>query len=251
MNPDPNRPISSPVPAQRKVFDVVRPGRAQPNSTSKPVIVGHRPVVSDPSVTMNGIGARPMMNPHRKISITSSGDTSAPTVTPGIAPVSPAAHEAPAPAKTHHAVTIAPLTPTPPVAAPAPAAAVPATPPAPAPPVMPEAPKPSVMPWAMPSTKPAPLASIPETQSAAPAIPIDIAATDSAPDDDLLAAMPAPSIEEPEAQPQVSQQVGPREFPWKWIVPIAIVVILAVVIVDILLDADFISWGIPHTHFLQ
>jgi hypothetical protein len=33
-----------------KVFDVARPSKAQPDSTSRPVIVGHRPQMSDPMV---------------------------------------------------------------------------------------------------------------------------------------------------------------------------------------------------------
>jgi hypothetical protein len=103
----------------------------------------------------------------------------------------------------------------------------------------------------MPSAKPTPAVVQPADHAPAPAIPIDINGEDPAtPDDDLLAAMPAPSVEEPHELPQVSQQVGPKEFPWKWVVPIVIIVVLAVVIIDILLDADFISWGIPHTHFL-
>lgn len=246
MNPDPSRPVT-PVPA-RKVFDVTRPGRAQPNSTSKPVIVGHRPVVSDPAVTMSGIGARPMMNTHKKISITSHDDmsaqsTSAPEPQPS-APVSPPAHTEPDPIRTHAAAAF----PSAPASAALSPALVAAATAAPAPP------KPSVMPWALPSAKPtppAPAAEAPDQTEhvSAPAIPIDIIADDAAPDDDLLAAMPAPVADEPEEIPMVSQQVGPKEFPWKWVVPIVIIVILAIVIVDILLDADFLSWGIPHTHF--
>src|SRR5438309_2364197 len=33
-----------------KVFDVAKPSQAQPDSTARPVIVGHRPQMSDPMV---------------------------------------------------------------------------------------------------------------------------------------------------------------------------------------------------------
>ncbi|MET0779641.1 MAG: hypothetical protein ABWY71_02290 [Candidatus Saccharimonadales bacterium] len=259
MNPDPARPAIPQVPAQRKVFDVSRPGRAQPNSTSKPVIVGHRPVVSDPAVTMNGIGARPMMNSHKKISITSHDDTPAqgvpaaktqPTpVPPAATPTPPEYHAEPSPIRTHAAAAF-PSAGASSALSPALVAAATAADPAPMSP-----PKPSVMPWALPSAKPAPAvtpaAEVPDpaAHASAPAIPIDITADDATPDDDLLAAMPAPSVGEHEEAPMVSQQVGPKEFPWKWVVPIIIIVYLAIAIVDILLDADFLSWDVPHTHF--
>ncbi len=35
---------------ENRVFDVARPGRSQPQATSKPVIVGHHPVINDPMV---------------------------------------------------------------------------------------------------------------------------------------------------------------------------------------------------------
>jgi hypothetical protein len=252
MNSDSVRPIT-PVPA-RKVFDVSRPGRAQPNSTSKPVIVGHRPVVSDPAVTMNGIGARPMMNPHKKISIMSHDDMPARS-TPAAEPQPPAPIPPQIPStppaelnqiRTHSAATFQQPAPASPSAlSPALVAAATA---APAPP------KPGVMPWALPSAKPTPASpaaadSDMAEHASAPAIPVDSTADDATPDDDLLAAMPAPSVDQPETTPMVSRQVGSKEFPWKWIILIVIIIILAVAIADILLDADFLSWGVPHTHF--
>lgn len=38
------------MPEENRVFDVARPGRGQPQATSKPVIVGHHPVINDPMV---------------------------------------------------------------------------------------------------------------------------------------------------------------------------------------------------------
>jgi hypothetical protein len=38
------------MPDETRVFDVAKPGRSSPEATSKPVIVGHRPTMSDPMV---------------------------------------------------------------------------------------------------------------------------------------------------------------------------------------------------------
>jgi len=67
---------TDPPPAKRaakksggKVFDVRRPGRALASSTSKPVI-GYQPVIKDPAVTMNGIGeSRELLDSRQKINI--------------------------------------------------------------------------------------------------------------------------------------------------------------------------------------
>jgi hypothetical protein len=39
------------MPEENRVFDVTRPGHSNPDTTSKPIIVGHRPTLSDPMVT--------------------------------------------------------------------------------------------------------------------------------------------------------------------------------------------------------
>jgi|GEM_PF-2190137 len=38
-------------PSQPKVFDVTRPGSSRPNTSSRPIIVTHRPMIQDPMVT--------------------------------------------------------------------------------------------------------------------------------------------------------------------------------------------------------
>jgi hypothetical protein len=71
-------------------------------------------------------------------------------------------------------------------------------------------------------------------------------------DDDLLDALPAPSIDEPHiAAVAPPKQIGPRSFPVKTVVVCGIVLLFILAVVDILLDADFISWDVPHTHFLD
>jgi hypothetical protein len=38
------------MPDENRVFDVAKPGHSSPEATSKPVIVGHQPTMSDPMV---------------------------------------------------------------------------------------------------------------------------------------------------------------------------------------------------------
>lgn len=71
-----------------------------------------------------------------------------------------------------------------------------------------------------------------------------------APDDDLLATMPAPNVDGHHVPAAEPSHVGPHTIPLRWLIPIIIILLLIVAIIDILLDADFLSWGIPHTHFL-
>lgn len=58
------------TPEPQKVFDVMRPGKAPAPPASKPVIVGHKPEVKDPTVTLNGIAERPPLATHKKIQVT-------------------------------------------------------------------------------------------------------------------------------------------------------------------------------------
>lgn len=39
------------MPDENRVFDVTKPGHSSPDATSKPIIVGHRPTMSDPMMT--------------------------------------------------------------------------------------------------------------------------------------------------------------------------------------------------------
>jgi hypothetical protein len=249
MNPNPQRP-TIPGPVQRKVFDVMRPGRAPANSTSKPVIVGHKPQVQDPSVTVNGVGeARPLLDSRKKISITAhDGDTAA-----GQAPKPPV-----------------PAIPSLPKAAPEVPVAAPATMPEPQSvvPPSPEGPKADDGPSVWPSRDEQPpvtpevsvSAGVSPAETVTSSIPEDTAPQADAvapttpepamPEDDLLATMPAPEVDDHHAPSAEPSYVGPRTIPWRLLIPIIVILVLAIAIVDILLDADFLSWSIPHTHFL-
>lgn len=200
MKPDFSRQPQPPRP-QRKVFDVMRPGRAPASSTSKPVIVGHKPLVRDPAVTMAAPARRPLMNAGRKVTVRPTAPVATPaTPTP---PVSAAQPGSPAlPPATDLAAP--PLTPSP-----APASTAPAVTPAPA----------------APAPKPA----------------------EPAHEDALLDDLPAPVFEDHDV---VSRKVGHGDFPWKTTALILVIIALALFLVNVLLDADFLSWDLPHTDFL-
>jgi hypothetical protein len=250
MNPNPQRPTVS-GPPQRKVFDVMRPGRAPANSTSKPVIVGHKPMVQDPSVTMNGVGdSRALLDSRKKIAITAHD-------APAAVPVA----VAPAPAPSAPAVPSMP--------APEPPAA-PEPPTLPAEPAAPEQPEDGPTVWPPRDEQPPPplqpavspaetiTSSIPDDTTPKPGVvtaPAAVPTTEPdavmAPDDDLLATMPAPEVDGHHVPAAEPSHVGPTHIPLRWLIPVIIIVVLVIAILDILLDADFLGWSIPHTHFLQ
>lgn len=213
MKPDASRAPFSGRPVQRKVFDVMRPGRAPANSTSKPVIVSHKPMIQDPSVTMNGVGEpRSLLSSRQKITITPVDGNTAPqpVAPPAVAPAQPA--------------------PSAPVAAPVPAS-----------PVAPD----------LASTP----VNVPSHPAEAPLPPAPQAAIQPAvihptpPEDVMLDDMPAPIVDD-HVESIAPRSVGPKTFPWKTVILVAAIVLLALAVLDILLDGDFISWNVPHTHFL-
>lgn len=208
----------------------MRPGRAPASSTSKPVIVSHKPMIQDNSVTTNGVGEpRQLMNARLKISVKPADDegstpVSVTTPTPSTPQQVPAPVPAPAPVapaeRAHVPFATAAEAP-----APMPAPAVPSTPVNP------------------PAAENTPAAVEARDDLVVPQFQADAASHD----DPLLDDMPQPVVDSEE--PVVSKQIGPKTFPWKTTVLISIILLLAVVVIDVLLDGDFISWGIPHTHF--
>ncbi len=66
--PKPTNPKPRPVApfAHKKVFDVVRPGKAPASPTSRPVITGHKPPVKDDQLVQKGEGAYTTNNPFDK-----------------------------------------------------------------------------------------------------------------------------------------------------------------------------------------
>jgi hypothetical protein len=237
MNPDPARRPQRSV--QRKVFDVMRPGRAPASSTSKPVIVGHKPQIKDPSVTVNGVGeSRQLMDSRQKIAIKPiapvQSSTAAPV--PATPQVMPAPHAAPQiPVTVASASSAESMVSKPPVASQSsaipPSPAITATP---APPVI------------------APTPDLPVTSSTPAASAVTVPSASSQPHmtaDDLPTDMPGMDIQE---QHVTSSPHVPTEGSslWKFLVPIIIVIVFALIIVNILLDAGFIDLPVPHTRFL-
>ena len=51
----------------KKVFDVSRPGKTPVSSTSRPVIVGHKPEVQDPMMSHDDDDKRPLLNGKKKL----------------------------------------------------------------------------------------------------------------------------------------------------------------------------------------
>lgn len=232
-NNTPSRP-TGPLPprtAPRKVFDVMRPGRAPAPSTSKPVIVGHKPIVRDASVTLQGIGApapRPLMHTANPVSVQPAPPAPAPQTT------------APVPAS---------VAPAPPIAAPsAPSAPAPRT----VPPLSPVPPPTSrvTSPVAIPPT-PAPVhtsALVPAPMGIKQPGPVTVPAPGQGTDDGLLDEI-RPLVPEDHDE-VVSRRIGPGEFPWKYTILIGVILVLLAVLLNILVDAEFLSIRIPHTDFL-
>jgi hypothetical protein len=206
---------ATPQPPQRKVFDVMRPGRAPASATSKPIIVGHKPQVQDNSVTTGIAHHPPLLDGHRKIEINPAAGAARPMTPPAPQPQS----VPPAPAQP----------PQPPVAPQAPAA--------PSRPLMPPATPVPVVP---------PLPAVPAPH---PATPVHVVQTPSnGEEDDLLDALPAPDVA-PVKEISISPHVPQPKTMWRWIIPAIIVLLVAAIILDLLLDASFITLSVPHTHF--
>ncbi len=188
----------------RKVFDVRRPGRAPASSTSRPLIVGHKPQINDPSVTVNGVGLRrPLLDPRQKIAVSSPGnDPQQPVQAAGklaAAGVAASVADQKAPQATPYGFEPAEITPMP---------------------------APSSLPQKPANMEVAPVSG----------------------EDALLAGLPAPAIKE--EQVMVSPHIPRQGSAWKIVVAILVLVLLVVAAFDVLLDAGFLEWNIPHTHFL-
>src|SRR5688572_1342557 len=52
VDPNTQKPITRQT-TQNKVFDVAKPGSSMPSSTTRPIIVSHRPMARDPMMSPN------------------------------------------------------------------------------------------------------------------------------------------------------------------------------------------------------
>ena len=210
--------------ANRKVFDVRRPGKAPASPTSRPVVAGHKPKAQAAQASVSGVGApeRPvMMDSKKKIEIkpptgADNGVSTAPTVgwRPQTNPMPDREEVKPAPA--------APIAQKPaPASAPAPAES---------------------------DDQPAPHPAQDVAAKPAPAATFQPVAFGQDPDDPVQSTA-APDIEHHQA---VVSQHKTGGSAWHTILLILVILILAAVAADILVDADVIKApaGIPHTDFI-
>lgn len=192
MHPEPGNPHRRPIrpidPMQlrprRQVFDIARPGRMPAPSTSRPLVTGHQPTVTDPSVTVQKPPQHAMLRPR-------------PVIGMEVVPTAPSLPAAPARGVEP---TLQPIAPT-----------QPANPPA------------------------APYSA--QVTGGLPAV------------DDLSDSIaPMHISEEPVL---ISKHVPQGESrKWRWVTVAAVIFLFALIIFDILLDADFITLHqVPHTHF--
>lgn len=241
----PKKPVKLNKPGAGTVFDVSRPGRATVSSTSKPVIVGHKPQVRDPLTTGRTNDERPLLSTRQKVDIRPTHEdepkeqeTSG--ATPELAAI--AAELAAQPEQQSP-------TPVPATVQLEPEGAVPEVHEDPKPPTAPvaeEAPARKVVEETGPSSAAIP-ASTPEPVMATP-VPLSPELKrelEAAVHDDAMAAP---------ASHDVIVSGGHRAMSvWKVLMWLVTVVVLVVVIGDVLLDAGTIttSVSIPHTHFIK
>jgi hypothetical protein len=238
-----NKPAAS-VPKQPpqkgKVFDVMRPGKAMSNPTSRPVISSHNPAVQNTLSGMTGIGdAKPLLDPKRR-SIAPMETTDE----PGSAP------DVPAPEQATEVVAAALVAKEPATPAPEPAKADPS--PVTAPDVADQ-----LLGAADTPTEPAAPASVPEVAEpskasepaarTAPETPASHRST-LAEEIDPLEDATAP---DGDASPVVVSHHSSSASFVKIALIIVVIVVLAIVAFDVMLDSGIVSVdGIPHTRLL-
>lgn len=304
----------------RKVFDVMRPGRAPVSATSRPVIVGHKPQVKDPMMqkplhvvddAANALHVPddPLLTPGNASKPAESAQppqavsvASEPVAKPAPTPQEPVSNPVENPTLTHF-TPVEPTVPEPAPQAPAPeASASTSVPVQTAQPVQSEAPVPAV-----PALEPeqrdvafgaeakddlAALAvqgiteiddgnatvtsdqSVPQSGDLADNTSEGLAATSAQPvhayqtplpkfedlkDEDLplasdmghVAQSDLPSAEPVTQKPAKSaKSKAVKKRVWVWILTTVLLLVLAAVVVDILLDGGFITiQHVPHTHF--
>jgi hypothetical protein len=201
---------SDSAPAPAKVFDVMRPGKAPASPSSKPVIVGHKPEVKDPSVTLNGIAEREPLKTHKKIEVT-TGTRMPPIEVPNEpdAPLQPQITHDNIPEKEVEALATVALD------------------------NITES-----------DLAKAPAAGPPQVQPGAPRTPVP-----PLPADALLETTAAPEVEAEGIV--VSNHGAAHSSVGKTVVLVLVVVVLALAIFNVLLDAELLKLeAVPHTDFL-
>ena len=220
MKPDAPAPKK---PQPKKVFDVMKPGKALANPSARPIIVGHKPKVQDSVSGVSGVGERALSHGKHKIELTHHEEPEEKKEAP-VAPMAktPESTKEPAPKPSAPAVVA--------VAASTMHAEDPAAP---------SAAKPESAPEADNSMKPIFDTPPGETDTPPPAPDTAIAFDDT----------PAPV---PDQEQIVVSHHGPLDEPFKVIGLLLLIIILAAVALNILIDADVLKVdGVPHTNFFK
>lgn len=220
-----------------KVFDVMRPGKAQANPSARPIIVGHKPQVHDTVSGVSGLGER---SPQTKKKIE-------------LSPLSHAATEKSVPlASEHLAASEQPKIPEAEHAAPKPEPAMTAPEPTPKPEATPEAKPPAPSEIAAEPTKPK---SETHAKPHDAMVPVFDTPPEKSPEGLPPAADVAPVFDDtpapiPDRHEIIVSHHGILDEPVKIIGLLLLIIVLAAVAVNILIDADVLELdGIPHTNF--
>lgn len=222
--PAPKKPLKPMTPGTGTVFDVKRPGRAPVQTTSRPVIVGHKPLVRDPFTT-GKTEERPMLSTKDQVAV--EPEKSSPKPAPEAAAASPELAAIAAELSTEPAKSA----PTPPESKPEPAPAV-------------EAKEEDATPKDFVSGTGASVIPQEQVKEPAPLTP------------ELREAMEAEARDNPTApDPEgviVSDDHGPLSLV-KVLLWFVAVIALVIVVGDVLLDAGTITTSvhIPHTNIIK
>lgn len=213
----PSAPKSKGSKPSGRVFDVRRPGKAPASPTSRPVVVKHKASAQKAQVAVSGIGETSLMNAKKKINIQPQDDASksvAGEQTTKKAP-EPAAKSANTEALAATALT---KTAEPPKTTPVEDAPLP------------------------------PSAAAPQPD---PTLEVDLS---QLPDSSGVGMPPEPepaSVPTPELHDiVVSHHAQHSGEGVKVMLLLTVIVLLAFVALNILLDAEFLNWPLPHTDFL-
>lgn len=231
MKPDKSEDKKPPAP--RKVFDVMRPGKAPASPTSRPIIGGHKNKVQDSVSGVGGVGEGRPLGKHKKIELAHDADAPAKDAPEN---EKEKASASPAPAiETSKPAVSAPEPAKPDEAAPALAAVIPEemfekkeAKPTPLPPAETPASADDSMEVRLPAEGPMP-----------PAPELEAAKDDT----------PAPI---PNQEDIIVGHHGAIDAPGQALLLLGLIIVLALVAVNILLDADILKIdGIPHTNLFK
>lgn len=232
----------------QKVFDVSRPGKTSPGSTSRPVIVGHKPQVKDPMMSER-TDTRPLLDATKKVTLAVPSDN---VVASTVTEATPAPADLAALVTSSNVEMAAPLAPETPNA---PNNVPIETPDKFADPAPSRAPEEPIQPMQspLPTNQPAQPITGGTTGVVFDDAPVQTDPMPQTPTNTNTEPLPVLSGEPTDMTTQAKVVVSHHNHSNGWarfIVTFIVLAVIAVLIVDILLDSGLIiKNGIPHTHF--